>query len=1164
MSGQMDAVVQQIRHLAEGGRASPLTDQQLLERFIARKDESAFAALVRRHGPMILGLCRRVLHHVQDAEDVGQATFLVLARKAAAIRKQESVGSWLYGVAYRLAMKAKTEAAKQRSPRSIHRFALADRAPSDSSVNVRGRALNDKSSQEPDPLSEITWREVCTALDEELARLPDRCRAPLVLCYLQGKTQDEALQQLGWSKSTFRRRLEEGRKKLCGRLTRRGITLSAGLWATLLSDQGASAALSSVLLQSTVQAAIPFAAGQFAGAGISPHVTWLAERALKTAALTKMKWIALLGLATALTTGMGLAAHQALTANPANREPKGLLALADERRAQPEPKKEDQPRLDRYGDPLPEGALLRLGTLRLQQDGDVLALIYSPDGKLLVSAGGERSGFRGPGWIARSFGFIHVWDPLTGKEFHRFEGQEKTVRAIAFAPDGKVLASAGDDKVVLWDIATGKELRRVKPPSNLTMSLAFSADGKLLFTSGPTAENAIFVWNVTSGGISHRLLAPEKGYGMTVVVSPDGKKVAADWNTSSVPLILLWDIESGRLVHQFKVSGTQNTPISSLSFSPDGRLLASGGQDEIIRLWDIGLAQEVRQIATKSGYRVTFSPDGKMLASAGRHGVTLWDASTGQQIRPLRDKLRRPDSVAYEAPPYDCVAFSPDGKTLAWSTDHAIRLLNTSTGEERLSFHRHAAPVKSVAISLDNKTIASAGDRLRLWDAASGEERPVFGNVERVCCVSFSADGKTLIGGSGYQTLHLWDVDSGKELRQFSGEPGIPDLVAFLPDGKSAVSVSRHRVFPIDNKSVRWETEMQARVWDIASGKQIRSIGKVQVYGATLALDGKLFATGSSHWKVQFWDTATGEESGHVEGGPVLLPVLAFSSDGRKVAAAFHGRPAGGLALFERITGEEILQFKGLQGPIGALAASPLQQLLASGGMDGVIRLWDLDSGEMLRQLKGHQGAVLSLAFSSNGEHLISGSRDTTINIWNVRDVLSAPSTKAPQPEEFRHLYAQLLDDAPNASKAIIRLARSGEKSIPFLREQLLSPSFPDERQIGRMIMDLDDDSVMVREKATKELTKLGKYGEPPLRRALENKPSNEVRSRVELVLRRLHGLKPSPDVVRIVRILDILERIGTPEARKLVETILQNTEEPRVISEAKGTLERLKKQSRN
>src|SRR5438093_7143421 len=288
MSEQMDAVVQQIRYLAEGGRASPLTDQQLLERFLARKDEAAFAALVRRHGPMILSLCRRVLHHVQDAEDVFQATFLLLARKAASIRKQESVGSWLYGVAYRLAMKAKTDAAKRHIRPAIHRFAFA------------GRARSDKSSEVPDPLSEITWREVCTALDEELARLPHRCRAPLVLCYLESKTQDEALQQLGWSKSTFRRRLEEGRTKLCSRLTRRGITLSAGLWATLLSGEGASAALPAALIQTTVNGAISFVAGKIAGAVVSPNVTLLAKEALKTAVIHKMKSIALLGIVTAL------------------------------------------------------------------------------------------------------------------------------------------------------------------------------------------------------------------------------------------------------------------------------------------------------------------------------------------------------------------------------------------------------------------------------------------------------------------------------------------------------------------------------------------------------------------------------------------------------------------------------------------------------------------------------------------------------------------------------------------------------------------------------------------------------------------------------------------------------------------------------------------------
>src|SRR5262249_27307094 len=158
------------------------------------------------HGPMVMALGWRILRDRGDAEDVFQATFMVLAQNARSIRKRESIGGWLYRVAFRLALRARAEAAKRRRP-----------------TPARPEAMPSQ------PLAEVSWREVCTALDEELARLPDRCRTPLVLCYLEGKTQDEAMQQLGWSKNTFRRRLEDGRMKLCLRLTRRGVTLSAGL-----------------------------------------------------------------------------------------------------------------------------------------------------------------------------------------------------------------------------------------------------------------------------------------------------------------------------------------------------------------------------------------------------------------------------------------------------------------------------------------------------------------------------------------------------------------------------------------------------------------------------------------------------------------------------------------------------------------------------------------------------------------------------------------------------------------------------------------------------------------------------------------------------------------------------------------------------------------------
>jgi len=180
----------------------------LLERFIRRCEEPAFEALLKRHGPMVLGVCQRMLHHRQDAEDACQATFLVLARKAASIGKRASVGSWLYKVAYHVAVRARKQAAAQRKR--------------EGSAPPRTAA---------DPLAEVTGRELLTLLDAELQNLPERYRAPLVHCYLEGQTRDEAARQLGCSESTVNRRLEQGKDQLRKRLARRGLTLPAALLA---------------------------------------------------------------------------------------------------------------------------------------------------------------------------------------------------------------------------------------------------------------------------------------------------------------------------------------------------------------------------------------------------------------------------------------------------------------------------------------------------------------------------------------------------------------------------------------------------------------------------------------------------------------------------------------------------------------------------------------------------------------------------------------------------------------------------------------------------------------------------------------------------------------------------------------------------------------------
>jgi RNA polymerase sigma factor (sigma-70 family) len=256
-----------------------LPDSALLERFLASHEEAAFQALLLRHGPMVLRVCRRTLSAEQDAEDAFQATFLVLARQGRSIRKQASLASWLHGVAYRVARDARKSRARRR-------------AQEEAASGPAAKAADD-----------VGWNELRSILDEELVRLPERWRAPLVLCYLEGLTQDEAATRLGLTRSTFWRNLERGRELLCCRLTRRGVTLSAALLAPLLSEGTASAGVPTALAASTTQAAAALAAGQ-AAAGASAQALVLARRFVAGALLDKAKVAGVLLLAV-LVAGIG-------------------------------------------------------------------------------------------------------------------------------------------------------------------------------------------------------------------------------------------------------------------------------------------------------------------------------------------------------------------------------------------------------------------------------------------------------------------------------------------------------------------------------------------------------------------------------------------------------------------------------------------------------------------------------------------------------------------------------------------------------------------------------------------------------------------------------------------------------------------------------------------
>jgi RNA polymerase sigma factor (sigma-70 family) len=294
-NAQLEKVVRYVRMVAQPHDA-PLTDAHLLECFVTRREEAAFAALVRRHGPMVLGVCRRVLDHSHDADDAFQATFLVLVRKAASVTPRESVGNWLYGVAYRTALKARTLAAKRR-----HR-----------EQHIPARTA-------PSPADDLICRELRAVLDRELSRLPDKYRAPLVLCDLEGKTRKEVARQLCLNEGTLSSRLATARKLLARPLARRGLLLSSAVPGAIFSPHAASAAVPALLLQSTIDAASIMAANPATAAALlPPKVAALTQGVLTSMFVNKLQTAAVVVLTFAvLGLGAGMYLNQANADKPA-------------------------------------------------------------------------------------------------------------------------------------------------------------------------------------------------------------------------------------------------------------------------------------------------------------------------------------------------------------------------------------------------------------------------------------------------------------------------------------------------------------------------------------------------------------------------------------------------------------------------------------------------------------------------------------------------------------------------------------------------------------------------------------------------------------------------------------------------------------------------------
>jgi RNA polymerase sigma factor (sigma-70 family) len=1121
--GRLTPILRHIHRLAGATSPDALSDGQLLERFVLYREEAAFELLVQRHGPLVWHLCQQVLRHAQDAEDAFQATFLVLARKAGSVRKQESVGSWLYGVASRLARKARV---------SIERRAARERQAVDMPA--------------PAARGEGSWGEVERIVEEETQRLPAKCREPFVLCYLEGKTNEEAARLLGWPPGTVKTRLAQARELLRKRLARRGLTLSTGLVAAVLAQGGASA-VPAALATATVQAAMGFTDGcAVAAGGCTAKAATLAKAALKGTSLVRWPFVtALILTAGLLGTGAGLTYYHKTKADPAvtrqPEEPNGKDEKADARGPEL-----DGHHVDPHGDPLPDGAVARLGTVRFRHGGFVNAIAFSPNSQLLASASNDQT--------------VRLWETTTGKEIRRIHcernGSGYAVAAVAISPDGKTLAWWGEDKILrLSEVSTGKEIRQFqgRHQEEHIAGLLFSPDGQLLIDAGTPGVNKIRVWDPATGKFVRELA------GVAAAFSPDGKALA----TVEHGTIVLWEVATWKeLLHWDKeLEGV----LCSVAFAPDGKTLASveecqdwkGNFWGVARLWDPATGKQLRKFAGRTS--VAFSPDSRMLATWTNDGmVLLVDPATGKELRRLKTNL---DYIQNRA-----LAFSRDGKALAAVENHAIRLWDPATGKELQPSGGHRDVVTHVAYSPDGKRLVSVSESVCVWDPASMTELRRLDGLVESNATALCQDGKTLASaGSGYR-IRLWDVATRKELHQFKHRE-CAYKVALSPDGKilaAADDLGKIKLWDVENRKEL--PSLDARhlsfrqlvfspdgktlagggysapvpLFDVTTGKQIGTLGE-NSEGVNLAFspDGKILAGSGLDGRVRFWNVAFGKELRRLEKQPgsskPTLPLLLKDSVGLR-------------------------RLEKQPGSINAIAFSPDGRMLAMAYEDEV-RLWEMATGQEVCRFQGHQGQVATVAFSPGGRTLVSAGFDTTVLLWDVTGRLRGGRLQAVElsPKELDDAWHALAGtDAAKARQAIWALVAAPKQSVPFLQEHLKTTFDP--QRLDKLLRDLDDDTFAVREAASQELEKLGEQAVPALRKALASQPSVEVRRRVELLLDKVEKADLPPATMRALRAIQVLEYVGTPEASRLLEVLSKGGAEAPKTREAKAALERLAK----